>query len=111
VHHPKEEDIVRSIPIVVAAISVAAAQAAFGQGSDPTAARSLAATCANCHGTDGKSVGGIDPLAGAGKADIVRKMQEFKSGARPGTIMPQLAKGYTDAQIDVLAEFFAAQKK
>ena len=31
------------------------------------------------------------------------KMQEFKSGKRPGTIMPQLAKGYTDEQIDLVA--------
>ena len=27
-------------------------------------------------------------------------MQDFKAGRVPGTIMPQLAKGYTDEQID-----------
>ena len=31
-------------------------------------------------------------------------------GTRPGTIMPQLAKGYTDAQIELVAGWFAAQK-
>ena len=31
----------------------------------------------------------------------------FKSGVRPGTVMPQLAKGYSDAQIDALAGYFA----
>jgi cytochrome c553 len=37
-------------------------------------------------------------------------MQEFKSGARQGTVMNQLAKGYTDEQIDALAGWFAAQR-
>lgn len=37
-------------------------------------------------------------------------MQAFKTGARPATIMHQLAKGYTDEEIAVLAEYFAKQK-
>jgi len=37
-------------------------------------------------------------------------MQEYKSGARTGTIMNQLAKGYTDEQIEALAGWFAARK-
>ena len=49
-------------------------------------------------------------LAGQSKADLVRKMQDFKAGRTPATIMPQLAKGYTDEQIDLVAGWFAAQK-
>jgi cytochrome c553 len=41
---------------------------------------------------------------------LVRKMQDFKAGRTPSTIMTQLAKGYTDEQIDIAASFFAAQK-
>jgi sulfide dehydrogenase cytochrome subunit len=37
-------------------------------------------------------------------------MQEFKSGAKPASIMPQLAKGYTDEQIALIAGWFAEQK-
>ena len=73
--------------------------------------RSLAATCANCHGTDGRSVGGIEPLAGMDKSEMVRKLNEFRSGAKPATVMHQLAKGYTPQQIDLIAGYFAAQKK
>jgi cytochrome c553 len=80
----------------------AAAQAELG--------RNLAATCANCHGTGGVSVGVTATLAGTPKADMVAKMQDFKAGRRPGTIMPQLAKGYTDPQIESIAAWFAAQK-
>jgi cytochrome c553 len=42
---------------------------------------------------------------------LMTQMAAFKSGARPATIMHQLAKGYSDAQIEQLATFFAAQKK
>ena len=99
---------------VLVALCVAAATLApnlsIAQGGDPKSARSLAATCANCHGTGGVSVGDVESLAGKPREEIVRKMQEFKSGARPATIMNQLAKGYTDEQIDALAGWFAAQK-
>jgi cytochrome subunit of sulfide dehydrogenase len=97
-----------ALAIVLAA--GAAATMTFGQATDTKAARSLAATCANCHGTGGVSVGDFESLAGKPREEIARKMQEFKSGARPGTIMNQLAKGYTDEQIDALAGWFAAQK-
>jgi cytochrome subunit of sulfide dehydrogenase len=84
------------------------ATGAFAQSTDPLA-RDVAASCSNCHGTNGKSVGPVPSLAGATKSDLVTKMQEFKSGKRPGTIMPQLAKGYTDDQIERAAEWFASQ--
>lgn len=99
------------IPIVLAAAVVALGAAhASAQGGDPNTGRSLAATCANCHGTNGVSVGGVESLAGKPKDEIVRKMQEYKSGAKPATIMHQLAKGYTDQQVELLAAWFAAQK-
>jgi cytochrome c553 len=64
-----------------------------------------------CHGTTGHSVGGNEPLAGMRKEDLVRKMKDFQSGARPATVMHQISKGYSDAQIDQIAAYFAAQKK
>ena len=100
----------RTFPLVVAAALVAGALGASGESPDPNRARSLAAGCAACHGTNGVSVGEVESLAGKPQDDIVRKMQEFKSGARPATVMQQLAKGYSDEQIQVLAAWFAAQK-
>lgn len=77
---------------------------------DGSPARSLAATCANCHGTNGKSAGGIESLAGVPRDSIIQKMKDFKSGAKPATIMHQISKGYTDQQIEIIAAYFAAQK-
>lgn len=71
----------------------------------------LAASCAMCHGTAGHSVGGNAVLAGTPKADLMRKMKEFQSGARPATAMHQIAKGYTDSELEQIAAYFAAQKK
>jgi cytochrome c553 len=38
-------------------------------------------------------------------------MQEFKADKRAATVMHQHAKGYTDAQIERIAAFFASQKR
>jgi len=79
---------------------------------DNAVARSLAATCANCHGTDGRSVTREVPaLAGQPKESLVSQMKAFQEGKRPATVMHQIAKGYTDAQIDLLAGYLSAQKK
>jgi cytochrome c553 len=85
--------------------------AALAQDAAALRARSLAATCANCHGTDGRAQGGTVPgLAGRDSGLIASMMREFRDGKRPATVMHQLAKGYTDQQIDTLAAYFAAVK-
>ena len=79
---------------------------------DPLQARSLAASCAACHGTDGRALPAMISLAGSNKDDMVRKMQDYKADRVPAaTIMHQLAKGYTDEQIAAIAGYFAAQKR
>ena len=79
--------------------------------TDPLQVRSWAASCAACHGTDGRAQAGMVSLAGADKDGMVKTMLDFKSGRRPATIMHQLSKGYSDEQIVAIAGYFAAQKK
>ena len=79
---------------------------------DPDLARNLAATCANCHGTNGRAVqsAGNEELAGVPKDKLMQKLRDFRSGAKPATIMHQISKGYTEAQLELVAAYFAAQK-
>jgi cytochrome subunit of sulfide dehydrogenase len=86
---------------------------AHAQDAQALQARSLAANCAGCHGTAGHAVdaASVPNLAGMPAAHLVEQMKAFKSGARAATVMHQLSKGYSDAQIDQLAAYFAAQKK
>lgn len=74
-------------------------------------ARSWAAACATCHGTNGRAVpdGGMPALAGRDEAWLIQQMQDFAQGKRPATIMHQLAKGYDDEQIRRIARFLSQQ--
>ena len=99
------------LPHFVALLCLAAL-AGTASAEDPNLGRNLAATCANCHGTNGKAVAGsgMDELAGTNKTKMLQKIKDFKSGAKPATIMHQIAKGYSDEQMDLIATYFAAQK-
>lgn len=73
--------------------------------------RNLAASCAICHGTEGRAATqSVISLAGLPKDHIATQMRAFREGKRPATVMHQIAKGYTDVQVDAIAEWFAAQK-
>jgi cytochrome subunit of sulfide dehydrogenase len=94
--------------IALAAALAAATFSAYAQES----ARNLASACAICHGTDGKAVTqDVIALAGLPREHIATQMRAFRDGTRPATVMQQIAKGYTDAQIEAMATWFAAQKR
>src|SRR5262245_4825615 len=91
----------------------AAALAAAPAFAQDVQGRNLAAACAICHGTEGKPAPNapVIPLAGLPRDHIATQMRAFRDGKRPATVMHQIAKGYTDPQIDALAAWFAAQKR
>ena len=92
---------------------LAAATGVQAQDASALRVRALAATCANCHGTDGRAVDGSG-VPGLGRPPArhnVAPRKAINGGARQATVMHQLAKGYSDAQIEQLAAYFAAQKK
>ncbi len=84
---------------------------AYGQTAQALHLRALAATCANCHGTDGRAVAGeaTTRLAGLPRDYIVAQLQAFRDGGKTATVMHQISKGYSNEQIDALAAYFAGK--
>ena len=96
----------RSMQVVLAiAIGLLAAWAAEAADASPSM---LGNACAPCHGTDGKSPDAIPALSGKSADYIIQRMAEFKAGAREGTVMNRIARGYTDSEIAAVAQHFAA---
>jgi sulfide dehydrogenase cytochrome subunit len=94
----------------IAALIGSASSMSGAQPVDPDLARNLAATCANCHGTDGRARDASAALAGYPEKRLLEVIEEFRSGRRKATIMHQLVKGYTPEQMRLIAGYFAAQK-
>ena len=101
-------------PAAAAAARLAACAAlllapSLGLAEDANLARNLAASCANCHDTNSHARGDMKALAGMNAEKIVALLADYRSGAQPSVLMGQIAKGYTDEQIRVVAGYFAAQ--
>ena len=70
--------------------------------------RTLANSCAICHGTDGKPPPDALPrLAGMPKAEFIDAMIEMKNKPNEGRLMSVIARGFSDAEIRALAAYFA----
>jgi cytochrome subunit of sulfide dehydrogenase len=74
--------------------------------ADVVDARALAATCASCH-----QPGQPTPpaLVGQAREELLAKLDAFRNGTRAGTVMPQLARGYTRTQLEAIAAWYSAQ--
>ena len=96
-------------------LTLAAAASAHAAGDTAPSLRAqdvavLAASCANCHGPDGRSTSGTPTLRGLPEAHLLQRLQAFKAGtAADATVMTRLMKGYDDAQIQALAEWFSKE--
>jgi cytochrome subunit of sulfide dehydrogenase len=104
---------IRLATVLVASLAALVGLAASAQSKDQLYVAGVAATCATCHGTLGNATSGsaVVSLAGMPAANIILQMKAFKDGSRPATVMHQLSKGYSDAQVAMIANYFAAQKK
>ena len=74
------------------------------------AAPAGAASCSGCHAAAADAASPVPRLAGQQQAAIVRAMQDFRTGARPATVMDRIARGYTDGEIQAIAEWYSRQR-
>ena len=78
--------------------------------------RTLASSCATCHGTFGNAVTAqginytVPPLAGLKAPYFIGQMIAFRSGERKPLIMQRHAKGLTVEEINALGIYFSNQK-
>lgn len=77
-----------------------------GAHAAPPAGRLLASQCAQCHGTNGNGPG-FDEIAGKSASELRKDLLEMKRRPVEG-IMDRQARGYTDAQIKLIADYLAA---
>ena len=68
----------------------------------------LAQACAGCHGQSGEGVGAITAIRGKDPQAFVAAWEDFRNDERPATIMNRIARGYTPAEVDALAAYFAS---
>ena len=97
----------RMRPLCAALGVVLACAASVNALAAPPAGRLLAAQCAQCHGTGG-SGRGFDELAGESAQEIYNELREMKHRTRVEGIMDRQARGYTDQQLRVIADYFAS---
>ncbi len=106
----RRRTIIRYHQATAAALAGASLLFAASASAQTPAGRNLAAACATCHGTNGVSRDGTPALAGMPREQMSVTLKAFRDGQRPATIMNQLAKGYSDAEIEAIATYFASQK-
>jgi cytochrome c553 len=69
-----------------------------------------ASSCSGCHAAGAKVDTAVPRLSGRSAAEIVTQMQAFKSRQKPSTVMDRIAKGFTDAEVQAIADWYARQK-
>lgn len=80
---------------------------AAGDSADLPHARMLSFNCFTCHGPAGQGAGDIPALAGRAADELKASLQAYKRGTEQGTIMNRIARGYSDAEIGIIADYFA----
>ena len=96
--------------LILGALALSSALATPMVLADRPTGNMLAGSCAACHGTNGNSVSIMPSLAGMNQEYFKETMEAFKDGSRKATVMDRIAKGYDDADIKAMGNYFAAQK-
>ena len=94
--------------VVIAATALALPALVYGQ-SPP--GRLLASNCFQCHGTNGRAIDGMERLAGKSAHEIYEELLEMKGKPANSNIMHVHARGYTDAQLRLIADYLARQSR
>ena len=92
--------------LALAAVTISSVPALSGQSAADVAL--LAASCSGCHA---KSLPNDDfpQIYGRPASEIREAMLAYRSDEVSGTVMNRIAKGYSEAEIDAMAQYLAKQ--
>jgi cytochrome c553 len=97
-------------PLAAGLLGLACALRSFAAGTD--AQRQMAAPCEACHGAEGRSTAPDTPsLAGQPKQFITTQLVMFREGNRKNALMNAIAAPLSNAEINELGSYFAAQPR
>lgn len=92
---------------LAAVVLLVARATACAASPEPSAG---ASSCSGCHAVGAAVDTPVPRIAGRKAAEIAAQMRAFKSGEKPSTVMGRIAKGFTDAEIQAIAEWYSRQK-
>lgn len=71
-----------------------------------------ATPCVACHGVDGSgnAAAGFPMLGGLAAGYLQRQLQAYREGTRNNTVMAPIAKALTEAEIESVSKYYAAQE-
>jgi len=78
------------------------------RAADITRGEMLSLSCFACHGPDGNSPGEIPSINGKSAKFLVQVLHDFKESRRETTVMKRQLAGYSDEEIQLIAEYFSS---
>jgi sulfide dehydrogenase cytochrome subunit len=69
-----------------------------------------ASSCSGCHPPNARVGTPVPQLVGQNASQIVAAMTAFRAGTRPSTVMDRIAKGFSEAETQAIADWYAAQR-
>lgn len=92
------------------ALVMFAASATWAMAAETAAApdpATLADACTSCHGLGGRSSGAIPTIAGLDREALRSRLMAFHEQKADGALMNRIARGYSEAEIGALADYFS----
>lgn len=99
------------IHVLAASAAAWAVSAAVQADAGVSRGALLAAMCNTCHGTDGSGSKSIPALNELDADELVETMKAFQAEEEDATIMNRHATGYSDEELQAIAEHYAKMAK
>lgn len=88
----------KMIRLIIVAIGMLIAESCFADLD----AQAIVLNCRNCHSADSSEIPSLQTLS---SEQISRMLLDYKYDKTPTTLMPRIAKGYSDQELKAVADY------